>query len=219
MIFNVAQLLKAPIGTTRQYDVADRLPPSEENAITEPVSGHVKLVRTLRGVLVEADLATAARLECGRCLEETTTSLSLHIEEEFIPTIDVNTGFVVPPQSGDDESDFRIDDHHQLDISEAVRQYGLLEIPLQPLCRENCAGLCPTCGANLNDGVCGCQIELADPRLLSLQQLFGAAEGLDGRQHVRQHSKQPGEKPVNAQGRQLANHRAKKPSRRRHPIP
>lgn len=189
MIFNVAQLLKAPIGTTRQHDVDDRLPPSEENAITEPVAGRVKLVRTLRGVLVEADLTTAARLQCGRCLEDTVGKLFLRIEEEFIPTIDINTGLPVPPQPGDAEGDFRIDDHHQLDISEAVRQYGLLEIPLQPLCREDCAGLCPTCGANLNDGDCACQIEPIDPRLAAFRQFLGEAEAPKGRRRASQHGR------------------------------
>ena len=43
-----------------------------------------------------------------------------------------------------------------LDLSEAVRQYALLALPMKPLCQEDCAGLCPQCGANLNGGSCSC---------------------------------------------------------------
>lgn len=176
MIFNVAQLLKAPIGTTRQYDVGEPLPATEDNPLTEPVRGHVKLVRTRRGVLVEASLSTTARLQCSRCLEDAVAPLSLQIEEEFVPTIDVNTGLPVPPLPDDDDSAFKIDEHHQLDITEAVRQYGLLEIPLQPLCRDDCAGLCPTCGKNRNDEGCECEPEAGDPRLAAFRELLDRAD-------------------------------------------
>ena len=180
MIINVAQLLKAPLGTTRQYDVDEPVPAIEENPLTESVRGHVKLVRTLRGVLVEASLSTVAGLQCSRCLEDLAAPLSLHIEEEFVSTTDVNTGLSVPPLAGEDGSAFEIDEHHQLDLSEAVRQYGLLEIPLQPLCREDCAGLCSTCGKNRNDGGCECQSESDDPRLTAFRQFLGAAEAPEG---------------------------------------
>ena len=180
MIFNVAQLLKAPIGTTRQHDVDERLPALEDTPLTEAVRGHAKLVRTRRGVLAEVDLSTAARLQCSRCLEDVVAPLSLHFEEEFVPSIDVNTGLPVPPLPGEDESVFKIDEHHQLDLAEAIRQYGLLEIPLQPLCREDCAGLCPTCGKNRNDGSCECEQEPVDPRLAAFRKfLYHASDGAD----------------------------------------
>ena len=182
MIFNVAQLLKAPIGTTRQYDVDQSLPSIEENPLTEPVRGHVKLVRTRRGVLVDASFGTAAQLQCSRCLEDVLAPLNLHFEEEFVPSIDVNTGLPVPPLPGEDDSAFKIDEHHQLDLSEATRQYGLLEIPLQPLCREDCAGLCPTCGKNRNDGGCQCAPEADDPRLAAFRQFLNGVDAPAGGQ-------------------------------------
>jgi uncharacterized protein len=176
MIFNVAQLLKAPIGTTREYDVDDQLPTIEDNPTTEPVRGHVKLIRTRRGVLVNANLATATRLQCSRCLEDAVAPLDLHIEEELVPTVDVNTGLPVPALAGEEAGAFKIDEHHHLDLTEAVRQYGLLAIPLQPLCREDCAGLCPVCGKNRNAGSCECNSEPDDPRLVPLRQLLDQAD-------------------------------------------
>jgi uncharacterized protein len=169
--FNVAQLLKAPVGTTRHYDVDETLPAIEEYEATEPVRGHVKLVRTNRGILVEARLATAVRLPCSRCLEDLVAPLRIRMDEEFLPTVDVVTGVPLEQPGGEDA--FTIDEHHILDLDEAVRQYGLLELPSQPLCRAGCAGLCPTCGENLNYGRCDCLVEPEDSRVGTLGQLLG----------------------------------------------
>jgi uncharacterized protein len=176
--FNVAQLLKSPVGTVRDYDVDETLPTIEEYETTEPVRGHVKLTRTNQGVLVEARLATTVRLECSRCLEEVVAPLRVYVHEEFLPTVDVVTGLPLelPPES----EAFAIDEHHILDLGEAVRQYALLEIPLQPLCRAECAGLCPNCGQNLNTGRCDCPAEPVGSQMAMLGQLLRQYEPRDG---------------------------------------
>jgi len=174
--FNVAQLLKSPVGTSREYDVDETLPTIEEYETTEPVRGHVKLTRTNRGILVDARLRTAVRLQCSRCLEELVTPLAFRIHEEFLPTVDVATGLPLQIPEGGDA--FTIDEHHILDLGEAIRQYGLLELPLQPLCRAECAGLCPTCGKNLNYGRCECPPERAGGRTGTLGQLLGQLQDI-----------------------------------------
>ena len=58
-----------------------------------------------------------------------------------------------------------LNEAHEVDLTEPVRQSVLLEIPMKPLCRPDCAGLCPHCGKNRNEGPCDCQEEPADPRL------------------------------------------------------
>ncbi len=180
--FNVAQLLKSPVGTTRQYDVDEPLPAVEGYQPTEPVRGRVKLTRTNQGILVDARLATAVRLECSRCLEEVVAPVKMHIEEEFLPTVDLETGLPAEPPEGSEAEAFTIDEHHILDLDEAIRQYLLLSLPLQPLCRADCAGLCPTCGKNLNEGQCDCPAEPVDDRLAPLAGLFdGSDEGEEGR--------------------------------------
>lgn len=169
--FNVAQLLKSPVGTTREYDVDEELPAIDEYETTEPIRGHVKLTRTGRGILVDARLHTAVRAECSRCLEELTIPLGIRINEEFLPTVDLATGLPIELPKGSEA--FTIDEHHVLDLGEAIRQYGLLEVPLQPLCRAACAGLCPTCGQNLNIGQCNCPTEPSGGQLAALGQLLG----------------------------------------------
>lgn len=175
MEYNVAQLMKGPVGAVRRYDVDEWLPTIEQYASTEPVRGHVKLTRTNRGVLVELQATTALQLQCSRCLEDLVCPLEIGIREEFLPTVDVVTGLPVDIPSSESNA-FTIDEHHILDLSESVRQYALLEVPLQPLCRADCAGLCPTCGADRNAGQCACLAEPEDARLAVLARLLGPIE-------------------------------------------
>ena len=59
------------------------------------------------------------------------------------------------------------DERHILDLSEAVRQYAIIGVPMKVLCREECAGLCMVCGKNLNEGSCYCKSETRDPEWIS----------------------------------------------------
>jgi uncharacterized protein len=95
--------------------------------------------------------------------------LKIRFEEEFLPTIDAESGAPLP--SPEEASVFTIDEQHTLDLTEAVRQYSLLAIPMKTLCKKNCAGLCPTCGKNLNEGQCDCPKDDIDPRWSKLAEL------------------------------------------------
>jgi len=151
--FNVSTLLQEPVGSTRVATV-DREPvhvPAVGYA--SAVSGTVRLMRTQRGVLVHADLETRPTLECARCLEPFQSVLRLLIDEEYVPLRDPVTGEAVEAEP----DEFRIDGRNHLDLSEAVRQYEQAALPIQPICREDCAGLCPICGQNLNERRCDCE--------------------------------------------------------------
>lgn len=122
------------------------------------VRGEVSLMRTDRSILVRGTFASEAEVSCSRCLAVFGSPLVLNIEEEFFPTVDVISG---APLAVPDEGVFTIDRQHMLDLTEAVRQYMLLALPMKPLCHDDCAGLCPDCGQNLNLGPCACRPESA----------------------------------------------------------
>ncbi|MDE3088053.1 MAG: DUF177 domain-containing protein [Chloroflexota bacterium] len=172
MRYNVAQLLKDETGQTREYalheDIA-RLDPDISPLST--LEGRVHFIRTADGVLVTGSLRSSIELVCSRCAEMFSMPLKFNLEEEFRPTIDIVTGASLPLPV-DDDAATRIDEHHILDLTEVVRQDLLLAIPPHPLCRSRCAGLCPTCGKNWNDGPCACSHDEIDPRLLVLNQLL-----------------------------------------------
>jgi uncharacterized protein len=171
MQINVAQLLRSPIGTVREHDIDLVMDITGEGDIRR-LQGRVSLTRTDRGILVESVLNTEVELTCSRCLELFRYPLTLKITEEYFPTVDVVSG--TPLAIPDELGSFTIDENHELDLTEAVHQYALLAVPMKPLCRQDCAGLCPVCGQNLNLGECQCLPQEADPRWAKLRQIgFG----------------------------------------------
>ncbi len=160
---NVSQLLKSAIGTTRRYDIDERVSIGDDNPT---VRGQVTLLRTNRGILVTGKLETELLVTCSRCLNQFREPLNLEIEEEFFPTIDILTGAAIAAPD-DEPGAFVIDKNNVMDLGEAIRQYALMALPMKPLCRQDCKGLCPTCGKNLNVEGCDCPPQV-DPRWAKL---------------------------------------------------
>ena len=172
MQINVSQLLKEPIGSIRNYEMSEVVDITG-NGNDSLVQGEVKLMRTDRSILVTGRLQTGVEATCSRCLSLFSCPLTLNIEEEYFPTIDVVSGASLPLP--EEPSCFTIDEHHVLDLTEAIRQYALLVIPMKPLCRNDCAGLCPNCGHNLNQGPCDCPTQEIDPRWFELSKIASAS--------------------------------------------
>jgi len=169
MQINVSQLLKESMGSLRNYEVSEVVDVTGDGG-EEEVRGKVSLLRTNRGILVKGELHTEVELACSRCLNMFRYPVALNIEEEYIPTVDIDSGRPLP--SPEETGTFIIDEHHVIDLTEAIRQYTLLVIPMKPLCQEGCVGLCPSCGHNLNQGPCGCPLQVVDPRWSALSKLL-----------------------------------------------
>lgn len=163
---NVSYLLKSPIGSIRNYDVNGTI---EMDGYDSTVRGEVQLMRTDRSILVKGEINTLSELDCGRCLGSFTAEGTLHIEEEYFPTGNIMNGAPMPEP--DEPGVFTIDEYSILDLTEAIRQYTVLLSPMKPLCRQDCAGLCPTCGTNLNQSSCDCPRQPADHRWAKLSGL------------------------------------------------
>jgi len=165
MKINVAQLLKQPTGSIRQISVDEQI----DRVAEEPIKiiGNLTLVREDKGILVSGILTTKGNGTCSRCLTSFNYSCESKIEEEFLSTIDINTGSPIRVQ----EETFLINEHHDIDLNEALYQYGCMSVPMKLLCREDCAGICPSCGKNLNTGRCQCKVEVQDNRWQKLSAL------------------------------------------------
>ena len=170
MIFNVAQLMKSPVGTSLVSDILEEnMQLDEDLKVIGPLTGHVRMRHINQGLLVDGWVDLTVELSCTRCLKLFEQSMHVLFEERFNPTVDVVTGMPLPPIDEDDV--FPIDDHHLIDLTEAIRQQVLLDIPMVTLCKEDCAGLCAQCGKDLNPGPCTCEPEV-DTRLSVLKTLF-----------------------------------------------
>lgn len=178
--YNVAQLLKAPIGVTQHRSIeADVAVLDEEIELVSPVIGQVCLLHTDAGILVQGRVQTEVELPCSCCLTPFVFSLAASVEEEF----QASGHFAADNRASDKAEDAAlvIDEHHVLDLGEVIRQQLLLALPIHPVCRSDCAGLCSQCGQDLNEGPCECTEE-EDPRwgvLQGLQLSEESGEGVD----------------------------------------
>lgn len=170
MIYNVAQLMKAPVGTTQVNDFHEEdFQADDDIHVVGPLDGHVRMRRTNQGLLVDGWVDLTLQLECSRCLKVFEQPMHITFEEQFYPTVDVVSGLPLAPF--DEEEIFPIDAHHELDLTEAIRQNALTELPMVTLCQEDCKGLCSQCGHDLNLGPCECKPEV-DARLSVLEKLL-----------------------------------------------
>jgi DUF177 domain-containing protein len=150
LTYNCAGLLRSTPGTARTYPVAgETLEVADDLRLARPIAGQVRLSRTNRSILVRADLSTALEGRCGRCLRPVSSPIAIHLEEEALPSIDIETGLA--SDLHEEQDVLRLDEHHELDLSEPVREAIALAEPIAPLCRPDCAGLCPECGLDLNE--------------------------------------------------------------------
>lgn len=153
---NVAQLLKEPVGSSRSYQLDENLGRDDINS----VNGEVILIRTNRGILAKGEITASVTGICSRCLRPIDYKVNYDLEDECLPSVSIPEGLALPDQT----DNITIDENHMLDLSETIRQYTLLTMPVKPLCRPDCAGICPSCGHNLNQGPCQCPSHAYDQR-------------------------------------------------------
>jgi len=168
--YNVAGLLRATPGTTRSYPVHETgLEIAEDVQLVAPIDGEVRLFRTGRSILATAELATAIEEPCSRCLATVVAPIRVKVEEEALPSIDLDSGQRLDTST--EPEALRLDEHHELHLEEPVREAISLAEPIAMLCRPDCRGLCTICGADLNANPAHRHDDEAiDPRLAALAQ-------------------------------------------------
>jgi len=113
--------------------------PSEEARLGGPVEASIEFSVGGNAILLQARLSGRWTVPCSRCLAEHGVAFSARAEETY-------------PLSTQD-----------IDVAEDLRQAALLELPSRSLCRPDCKGLCPRCGADLNSAACGCGTQTPGP--------------------------------------------------------
>jgi uncharacterized protein len=155
---NVGFIIHESVGYSRDF-------PFEFPSITlkpdlelQNLSGTVRVTRTQQGLLVQVMMTAATDCECVRCLDEFFQPIKINFVElyAFTPHSQTDSGLMVP-ETG------------LLDLEPLVREEMLLAIPINPICRADCKGLCPICGGNLNETLCSHEGEEVDPRLSILK--------------------------------------------------
>ena len=124
--------------------------------------GVVTIGRTPQGLIVQADFSAETTLECVRCLNEFEYSLDWNLTElyAFSKKSASESGLVLP-------------DNAHVELQPLIREYVLLEIPIKPLCKPTCKGLCAVCGEDLNKTDCGHKDIAEESPFSALKDLLG----------------------------------------------
>ena len=158
---NAAELLRRP-GNQKSVELVAALTDlnvvdSARFADDAEVTVRLHLEALSDGIVIDGELSVPWHGVCRRCLVETGGTQISEVHELY-------QRVVTDPEAFEIVGD-------QLDLGDVVRELILLDVPSTPLCRPDCAGLCLTCGANLNNGPCGCVPVPADPRWSARDQL------------------------------------------------
>jgi len=123
--------------------------------------GIANVGKTPQGLVVQADFSAEITLNCVRCLTEFNHELDWSFTElyAFDKRSETDSGLILP------------EDAH-INLAELLREYALLEIPISPICKEDCQGLCMECGQNLNEKDCGHRPEENDSPFAKLKDLL-----------------------------------------------
>ncbi|NWG28057.1 MAG: DUF177 domain-containing protein [Ignavibacteriaceae bacterium] len=138
--------------------------------ISDPYVGNFKTVVALTKyesqIILDSETGITANLICDRCAKEFQSVIKssyklvylFRISSEIEETENEDVVYIHP-------------DTDKIELDKDIRDYAILAVPMKKLCSENCKGLCPKCGKNLNDGPCDCVEEIIDPRWEPLQKL------------------------------------------------
>lgn len=141
----------------------------EDFRLVAPVVFQADVTKDSEKVRLVGRVVAILEVDCGRCLEPFQVPVDAAFDLLFLPA-----GVEAPKgehEIGDDDVAVSYYRDDAIDLAEVMREQFFLALPMKPLCRETCQGLCPVCGANRNSEPCNCQSEWVDPRMAPLAQL------------------------------------------------
>jgi uncharacterized protein len=166
-VLKVTDLVDRP-GESRRVDLSLPAPEGFEHplvALREPLRVEGVVESVVDGILVRGELTVAVDVACSRCLEPMTDEVRADVTELFHDPAKLDADELDEVDAGYEITEGTID------LDALLRDTLAPALPTQPRCREDCAGLCPSCGVNRNEATCACHDEHDDPRWAALQGL------------------------------------------------
>ena len=175
ILLDLSQMREARERVDRTFD-ASRLPLAADEAfrVSAPVRLAFDIFKDGKQFHLVGRVQSTLVLECGRCLDDITLPVDLPFDLLYLPSQE-NAGEGEVEVEDDDLTTAYYRDE-QIDLGQLVLEQFYLAVPMKPLCRESCRGLCSQCGTNLNTGTCSCVHEWTDPRLEGLRSLLDKGE-------------------------------------------
>lgn len=135
---------------------------------TKPIAVSGEVISQAGYMELHLEAVVSYATHCARCLQPIEDELTFRVEKPIAG----KTGALRLENKDTDEDDYVLIEDNALSLDEPVSEQIFAEFPMRHLCREDCKGLCPKCGKNLNEGECGCDLHEQDPRLAALAKLL-----------------------------------------------
>lgn len=170
MNLDLTQFRQPETDIVRQFDPEEFEGRTSQFRVVAPVDLKITVHKDQGRYRLVGRLTTVLEQSCGRCLEAFRESVDATFDIRYLPVTD-NAGEPEREVEEDDLSDAFYRDE-VIDLRQLMEEQFYLALPMKPLCRPDCKGLCPNCGTNLDDATCGCEVRWEDPRLAGLKALI-----------------------------------------------
>jgi uncharacterized protein len=167
MLIHLEDILPEGIEVELSLDPDD--PAVRELDVRGPVTGSFEIRKLGQQVLVRGDVSGEISLMCARCLKDFAAGISERVDIELRPVLDLEKASQ-ERELGSDDLDVEFFRGDALDLGHLAAEQIALGIPMKPLCRDDCSGICPDCGVDRASGTCGCEPD-TDPRWSALKDL------------------------------------------------
>src|SRR5688572_3493417 len=169
MLLDLTRYRQPQARFSRTFQPEDVAQKGDAYRIVAPVVLDFEIYKDKERFRLVGTARTELELTCSRCLEPFRLPVDASVDQRRLPAAEMAAGEEREIQEVDVEISVYRDD--QIDLNELLREQFYLALPMKPLCREACKGLCPQCGINLNTGTCTCSAQWEDPRLAPLKGL------------------------------------------------
>jgi uncharacterized protein len=174
MRLDLSHIRQAETSFLRQYEPSALTGEEDEFRVVAPASLRMTILKDHDRFHLVGGVTTTLELACGRCLDPFALPVDATFDLRYLPQ-----GAVAEQEEGEEEASVEEDDvsttfyrDEEIDLAALMREQFYLALPMKPLCRPDCKGLCPQCGLNLNQGTCRCDTAWHDPRFAGLKALI-----------------------------------------------
>jgi uncharacterized protein len=162
--------IRAPQDRVEQVYKPDQFEADEDFRVVGPVSLAFDVFTDKQAFRLAGRVQTTLELKCSRCLEPFTVPVDQEFDLRYQPH-SVAKAVEGDLEIEEDDLTTAFYDNDEIDLGHLMHEQFVLALPMKPLCSENCQGLCPMCGTNLNTATCDCKPVWEDPRLAALREL------------------------------------------------
>jgi uncharacterized protein len=166
----VAKLREGSQTLTRQIAPTD-LAKEDDYTVVTPVAFAATVTRAKERVTIAGTAATTLQLTCSRCLDGFQVPVEAAFDLRYLP-VDEAPAVGAEVEVADEDINTAYYRDGRIDLAELVHEQLYLALPMKPLCKDDCQGLCAVCGANRNTAPCACETKWIDPRLAGLKALL-----------------------------------------------